>query len=410
MESRFKSEFFTGNRQRLRELFTGTAPIVVTANGLLQRETDSTYAFAQDANFWYLTGIDDPDVILVMDKDKEYLILPKRSAVQEIFDGEIKASTLSKRSGIKNIMDDKDGWDQLENRLKKVKHVATLAVPPAYVDHFGFYTNPARAALRDKLKSVNENIELLDVNLHLARLRMIKQPQELLAIQAAIDITIDTYKAATRPAKLAKYSHEYQLEAELSKGYRTRGATGHAFDPIVAGGKRACTIHNITNNGELSSGELVVIDTGAEVEHYSADITRTISIGPVSLRQQAVYDAVADVQQYAFGLLKPGVLLREYEQLIEHYMGEKLRELGLIKTINHDDVRRFYPHAASHHLGLNAHDTGDYDRPLDVGAVLAVEPGIYIPNEGIGVRIEDDIVITASGIKILSDKLSRALN
>lgn len=409
MESRFTSEFFAGNRQRLRELFTGTAPIVVAANGLLQRGGDSTYAFAQDANFWYLTGIDEPDIVLVMERDKEYLIVPKRSSSREAFDGAVTADKLSQRSGIRTVYDDKAGWEQLANRLKKVKHAATLAVPPAYVEHYGMYTNPARAALVQRLKDTKADLELLDLSPHLIRLRMIKQPLELAAIQAAINITVSTMKETLRPAKLRKHTFEYQLEAELNRGFRRRGASGHAFEPIVASGPRACTLHNVANAGALAADELLLVDAGAEVEHYAADITRTVSLGTPSRRQQAVQAAVLDVQRFAFGLLKPGASLKDYEQQIEQYMGEKLRELGLIKTITHDAVRKFYPHATSHFLGLNVHDVGDYDRPLEPGVVLTVEPGIYIRREGIGVRIEDDVLITRSGSKVLTDKLPRDL-
>jgi Xaa-Pro aminopeptidase len=395
MESKFTSEFFAGNRQRLRELFTGTAPIVVTANGLLQRGGDSTYGFAQDASFWYLTGIDEPDIVLVMDRDKEYLIVPARSASRQAFDGAPEPETLARRSGIQAIYNDKTGWEQLNGRLKKVKHAATLATPPAYVEHYGMYANPARAALVAKLKAEKSGLELLDLSPHLVRSRMVKQPDELAAIQSAIDITIAAVKEAIKPAKLRKYAHEYEIEAELACGFRRRGAAGHAFGPIVAGGPRA--------------DELVLVDIGAEVDHYAADISRTFSLGLPSRRQQAVHAAVLDVQRFAFGLLRPGVLLKDYEQQVEHYMGEKLRELGLIKTISHDNIREFYPHATSHFLGLNVHDVGDYERPLEPGIVLTVEPGIYIPREGIGVRIEDDVLVTAKGIKILSDKLSREL-
>jgi Xaa-Pro aminopeptidase len=409
MESHFDSDFFAGNRRRLRELFTGTAPIVVTANGALQRGGDITFAFAQDASFWYLTGIDEQDVVLVMDSDKEYLILPERSDVQEIFEGVIKEEVLAKRSGIKKIYNYKDGWQELGNRLDKVKHVATLAALPAYLDRFGFYSNPARAALVQKLSATNEKLELLDIGPHIARLRMVKQQPELKAIQAAIDMTIGAIKETLRPTKLTKYNYEYEIEAELSRGFRRRGALGNAFYPIVAGGARACTVHNVINDSVLGAGELVVIDVGAEVEHYAADITRTIAYGKPTRRQQAIHQTVLEVQQFAFDLLKPGVLMKNYEQQVEDFMGEKLRSLGLIKTIDHENVRRFYPHASSHFLGLNAHDAGDYDRPLEPGVVLTVEPGIYIPAEGIGVRIEDDVLITAGGIKILSDKLPRTL-
>lgn len=409
MGSHFTSEFFAANRQRLRELFIGTAPIVVSANGLLQRGGDSTYGFAQEANFWYLTGIDEPDIVLVMDRDKEYLIVPVRSASREAFDGTVNNELLSRRSGIQIIYDDKAGWEQLYKRLKKVKHVATLTPPPAYIEHYGMYTNPARAALLERLRSYKIDLELLDLNPHLTRLRMIKQTQEIVAIQEAIDITIASLKDAIRPAKLHGYRYEYQLEAQVAQGFRKRGAAGHAFEPIVASGQRACTLHNVANNGALATKELMILDVGAEVEHYAADITRTVSLSTPSRRQQAVHAAVLEVQKFAFELLKPGVVLKEYEQQIEHFMGEKLRELGLIKKITHNTIRTYFPHATSHFLGLNVHDVGDYKRPLEPGIVMTVEPGIYIPQENIGVRIEDDVMITPRGIKILTQRLSREL-
>lgn len=409
MQSRFTSDFFEGNRRRLRELFTGTAPIVISANGLLQRGGDSSYAFSQDANFWYLTGIDEPDLVLVMDRDKEYLIVPARSASREAFDGAVAFEQLARRSGIATIYDDHAGWEVLEKRLAKVKSIATISPPPAYVEAYGLYTNPARAIVVTRCKAINPEAELLDVGQHLARLRMIKQPAELQAIQAAIDITIKGIQSALKPARLQKYSHEYEIEAELGHTYRAQGAHGHAFEPIVASGERACTLHNVSNSGQLSADELVLVDTGAEVEHYAADLTRTRALGQPSLRQQAIHAAVLDVQRYAIELLKPGVLLREYEQQAASYLGEKLRELGLIKASETEAIRRFCPHAMSHYLGLNVHDIGDYDRPLEPGVVLTVEPGIYVPAEGIGVRIEDNVLLTDRGNKVLSSRLSREL-
>lgn len=409
MESRFTSEFFVGNRKRLRELFTGTAPIILTANGLMQRGGDTTYDFAQDASFWYLTGINEPDMILVMDRDSEYLILPERGSRRDTFDGKLDTTHLSRTADIQTIYEHEEGWKRLETRLKKVKHAATLAIPPAYIELYGLYTNPARAALSTQLKSSNPALELLDLSPHLTRLRMIKQPAELEAIQAAINVTIATFKEVTKPARLRRYKAEYELEAAITEGFRRRGADGHAFSPIVAGGERAVTLHNVANNAPLVADELIVIDIGAEVEHYAADITRTIGLSSVSRRQRTVHEAVEEVQRYAFSLLKPGVLLRDYEHQIEQMMGEKLRELGLIKTITTDNVRSYFPHATSHFVGLNVHDVGDYNRPLEPGVVITVEPGIYIPEEGIGVRIEDDVLITPKGIRILSNKLSPEL-
>lgn len=409
MQSHFTSQFFAGNRQRLRGAFTGTAPIVLTANGLLQRGADSAYRYAQDANFWYLTGINEPDIILVMDRGKEYLIAPKRSASREAFDGAVPIEVLVARSGIAMVYDGPEGWEQLGKRIKKVKHVATVGIPPAYARAYGLYTNPARAALVQRMRGYNDGLELLDITPHFARLRMVKQAAEIAAIQAAIDITVAALREATAAAKLRRYRYEYELEAELSRGFRRRGASGHAFDPIVASGERACTLHYIANNGQFAADALTVLDVGAEVEHYAADISRTISVGPPSRRQQAVFAAVLETQDYAKSLLKPGVLLRDYEQAVRQHLGEKLSQLGLVKTANAEAIRTYCPHATSHFLGLNVHDLGDYDRPLEAGVVVTVEPGIYIPREQIGVRIEDNVLITANGCRVLSGKLRRQL-
>jgi Xaa-Pro aminopeptidase len=242
------------------------------------------------------------------------------------------------------------------------------------------------------------------------KMRMTKQPVELAAIQRAIDITIDAFKDATRAAKISKYQYEYELEAEITRGMRRRGADGHAFPPIIAGGLNGCTLHYIENNSKINRGETIVLDIGAQYAQYAADLTRTIVLETPTKRQQKVYTAVCDAADYARSLLKPGVIIRDYEKDVEHYVGEKLRELGLIKTIDSESVRRYFPHATSHYLGLDTHDTGDYSAPLEPGVVMTVEPGIYIPGEKIGVRIEDDILITEDGNNIMSGRLSRSLN
>jgi Xaa-Pro aminopeptidase len=406
----FGSDFFAGNRARLRQLFTGTAPIVVTAHGLLQKGGDEEYPFHQDRSFWYLTGIDEPDIVLVMDKGKEYLIVPEREAVREHFDGALDDNDLTRRSGIKDILNEKEGWRQLESRLKRVQHVATLAANPKYSDTFSLYSNPARAELIRRLRAINGDLELLDLRQHLARMRSVKQPVELQAMQRAIDITIETLKEIRRPKQLAKYAYEYEVEADITRGFRRRGALGHAFTPIVASGPRACTLHNIRNNAALSSDDLITLDVGADFEYYAADLTRTYALGgKPSRRQQQVHEAVLAAEDYAYSLLKPGVFYKDYEKQMEQFVGEKLRELGLIKSIERDIVREFFPHATSHFLGLDTHDAGDYAEPLQAGMVLAVEPGIYIPAEGIGVRIEDNVLITKDGIEVLSQALPREL-
>jgi len=408
--SHFTTEFFAGNRKRLRELFTGTAPVVLVANGLVQRQADTAYPFYQDPSFWYFTGIDEPDVVLVLDKDKEYLIIPTRDATRVTFDGGIDEASLKRTSGIDQVLDEQEGWKRLGARLNRAKHVATLPAAPAYIDHYGMFANPSRRRLIAKLKAQNDSLELLDISQHVTRLRMVKQEPELVAIQSAVDVTIDGLKQLFRTLKRGTYRYEYELEADLTRSFRHAGLRGHAFDPILASGMRACTLHNVSNSGILSADELLLCDVGAEYDHYAADLTRTVSLGMPSRRQQQVFDAVREVQQYVCGLLRPGTMLKEYEQQVEAFMGECLRELGLIKSIDHDAVRLYYPHATSHFLGLTAHDAGLYDQPLEPGMVLTVEPGIYIPGESIGVRIEDDVVITSEGNRILSSKLPTALS
>lgn len=408
MKSFFSSSFFAGNRRGLRKA-VGDGIIVVTANGLLQRSNiDGAYLFHQDADFWYLTGIDEPDVVLVMDGSKEYLMVPDRPAIREALDGSVDHGPLSRRSGIKTVLDNKAGWERLGKRLKKTGNVYTPA-GHKYTERHGIYPNPARGVLAARIRTVGDRPKFNDISSKLARLRMIKQPAELKAIQAAIDITVESVKGALRHARRRNYGYEYELEAEITAGFRRRGADGHSFEPIIAGGKRACTLHNVANDGALKRGELVIVDVGAEVEHYAADITRTISLGKPSKRQEEIHAAVLDVQKFALSLLKPGAKLKDYEKQVRHHMGEKLQQLGLIKSNTPKDVAKFYPHGTSHFIGLYVHDAGDHDRPLEPGVVVSCEPGIYIPKEGIGVRIEDDVLITKDGSKVLTDKLSRSL-
>lgn len=406
MSVSFTAEFFSQNRERLRSLFTGRAPIVLTANGILQRNGDNAFAFRQDSSFWYLTGITDPDVILVMDKTKEYLIMPDRDEVRVAFDGKLDEEKFRQISGIEEVLDEKTGWKRLSHRLRKVQHIATLGAAPAYTGHFGLYVNPARARLLARIKEENADAELLDLRPHLTRMRGVKQPIELAAIQQAIDITVETLKAVRK--KLPKYEYEYQIEADISYSFRTKGAQGHSFTPIVASGANSCVLHYLDNNAPLAGAPLLYLDVGAEYNYYAADITRTYFLKEPTKRQAKVFDAVQEVHQYAASILKPGVLIKAYEQQVEHFMGEKLRELSLIKLVERSEVRKYFPHATSHSLGLDPHDAADYERPIEPGMVFTIEPGIYIPEEGFGVRIEDDVLITPDGVDILTKKLPLA--
>lgn len=412
MKTLFTPEFFAANRQRLAAALgvkdRGDMPVIMTANGLLQRNSDVTFRYRQDSSFWYLTGITEPDIILVSDADDEFLIVPSRDVVRQAFDGSVVAETLTAQSGIRTVLDESEGWKRLEKILESSKRYATAGAAEAYMAWHGLYVNPARGRLVEQLRAKNPEAEQVDIREALAIMRAIKQPQELEALRQAIEVTVEGLEYVTAGNQLGSYKYEYELEADLTRSFRRRDAE-HSFSPIVAAGQHTVQLHHVANNGPIHKGDLLVLDIGAEVSMYAADITRTVAYGEPTKRQQAVYDAVCDVQDFALAALKPGVMPKEYEQAVENYLGEKLCELGLIEKVEHELVRKYYPHATSHFLGLDVHDVGDYRQPLEAGMIITCEPGIYIPEEGIGVRIEDDVLIAADGNEVLTAKLPRQL-
>lgn len=400
----FEPEFFKQNRLKLRKIFGGTAPIIVTANGHMQRSGDTVFPFRQDSNFWYLTGIDQPGLVLVMEPGSEYLIIPEQDERHVVFEGGIDVPSLQETSGIQEIVPEGEAWKRLGKRLKRVKHIATLEPAPALVQQT--YTNPARFRLIELMKTHNPELQTLDLRPHLAKLRAVKSKPEITAIKYSIYHTTKVFQQIKR--RLNSYKNEQDILADIHQ-YAIRYGLGFGYDPVIASGKNALTLHYITNNASLNPKDPILLDVGLSYRHYSADISRTICLQP-SKRYLQVHNAVQDVHDFALSELKPGVLLAEYEKMIEHFMGEKLRELGLIGSIDKEEVRQFYPHSSSHFLGLDVHDVGDYSQPLAPGMVLTVEPGIYIKAEGFGIRLENDILITKTDNKVLSSKLPNSLN
>ncbi len=402
-KSSFHAAFFAGNRKKLRTLLPHDYPIVLFGHGSLQRTADTTYPFQQDSNFWYLTGIDEPDMCLVITAKSEFLITPTNSSVKTVFDGAPDVGALKARSGIHTVHDEKTGWKLLTELAQRHTAIYTPKADVAFDAAARIYANPAARHNLQKLQRKAGKFMVHDLQATLAGLRMKKQAPEIAAIERAIDITVQTLADVRDNKTLAKLGTEYALEAAITNGFRSRGADGHAYAPIVASGAHGTTLHYVANSGTLPSGELIVADVGAEYEHYAADITRTISVSKPTVRQQSVLDAVLDIQQHALELLKPGTSLRQYEYAVAVRVGQALRKLKLIETeTNFEAIRKYFPHASSHFLGLDVHDTGDYNAPLEPGMVLTCEPGIYIPEEGIGVRIEDDVLITETGNRNLS--------
>ncbi len=406
MQKGFSPQFFKNNRRNLQKVFGGTASIIIASNGLIQRTNgDDTYDFHQDGNFLYLTGIDEPNMVLVIDKDKDYLIGPELNERWKIFNGDVDLDSFSRVSGVDETLPSEAGWQKLSKKLKKSRHIATLVPPKAFDERYLVYSNPAKRRLVNMLKSHNKNLQMIDVSGRLAELRTVKQQPEINAIQRAIDETADTYRLIGK--KLGKYKNEREISAEIDYIFTKKGLKP-SFRQIVAGGENAVTLHYNKNNSDINLSETLLIDMGVRLSGYCSDLTRVVSLSPTK-RQLDVYKAVLQVQQFALKMLRPGVQLASYEAAIEHYMGEKLRELGLIKTIDNKSVRKYYPHNTSHFLGIDVHDEGDFTKTLPAGAVLTVEPGIYIPEENIGIRIEDDVLLTEDGNRVLSARLSREL-
>jgi len=410
MDTFFSDKFFAGNREQLRRKTAVDTPIIITGNGSMQRASDEPFKFVQDSNFWYLTGLNEPDLVLVIHNKGAFLIAPVLSAEREAFDGAYNFAAMATRSGVSEILDERAGWQRVRRLLESTHTVATLSPAPSFMARYRLHTLPYRRRLIAKLKRLDPALTIQDLRSQLANMRVVKQVEELKALQKAIDITSETLQEITAPDILEQAKYEYELEAAISYGFRKRGAEGHAFEPIVGAGKDGTTLHHVFNNGPIATQDLIVLDIGASVDHYAADITRTVCARSMSERQEAVFTAVAMVQDYALSLLKPGAYLREYEQAVSDYMGTQLVHLGLAAKPTPAAIRHYFPHATSHFLGLDVHDVGNYQEPLAPGVVLTCEPGIYIPEEGIGVRLEDDVLITETGNQVLSAACPRRPN
>jgi Xaa-Pro aminopeptidase len=402
MKTSFSPKFFHGNRSKLGQLYADGAPIVIGAHGLLQKSRDEAYPFRQESNFWFLTGVDEPGVVLVINGDEEYLILPKRDEQFAKFHGNPDQDKLRTTSGIKEVLAYEEGWNRLSRTLSQSKSVATLKPLPEYIEQIEMYTNPAGRYLADKLQSANQNLNLIDLRPGLSQLRAIKTSEEIAAIRKATDATVKLHEGIA--ANIGRYENEAQIVADI-RTFAIRNGLDLAYQPVVAAGKNACVLH-YENGQDHLAGKSVLVDSGLAYQKYCSDITRTYCAEP-SQRYLEIYEAVLAVQEHAINLLKPGILLRDYEKQVNAFMGEQLKRLGLVKTADREPISQYYPHSTSHFLGLDTHDAGNPEKPLQAGMVLTVEPGIYDLAESIGIRIEDIVLITEKDSEVLSVKLSK---
>lgn len=396
-----EKEFFTRNRQSLYHV--ANVNVVILAGYVsLQRSHDASYAFEQEANFWYLTGIAAPGWRLIIEKDKSVLIAPDVDEIHRIFDGSLSNDDAKAISGVESVLTHREG-DRLLTKFQKAGlTVASLGEDP-HVSHYDFALNPGPVKLLEILTTIFGEVK--DCRQTLSKMRAIKTPGEIQLMRAAIQLTIAGFETVRK--NMSAYGFEYEIEAEFTHHFRRFGAIGHAYDPIVAAGKNACTLHYGKNQDQLVAGDLVLLDVGARLNGYPADISRTYAFGEVSHRHKAVHAEVVAAHHQIIALLRPGLGIKNYFEQVDIIMQAALGNVNLLKT--EADYRKYFPHSISHGLGIDVHDSLGSPATFLAGMVLTVEPGIYIPEEGIGIRIEDDILITETGYENLSGSLSTDL-
>lgn len=387
----------TDNLKRFYEELQGSLAIL-TAYDEMQLSGDMIAPFLQDASFWWLTGISEPGWKLIIESSRRQATLarPARSYVDIVFNGESDEDAIRQVSGIENII----SHDDFESMLRQLARKHSVVQTVIDQDIHTFTPNPAKRELKVVLGRIFDSVQ--DCTLTLNRLRAIKQPAEIERMQRAINLTVKAFRDVKE--KLG----ELKSEAEFTYRFRRKSAD-HAYEPIVASGKNACVLHYSANSSNLSKRDMILIDIGARVDGYASDITRTYCLNPAA-RQRAVHAAVERAEQEIINLIRPGLPISEYLQKSDNIMKDALVTLGLIKNAEDETgFRRYFPHAISHGLGVDTHDSLGQPSFLEPGMVLTVEPGIYIPEEKIGVRIEDDVLVTETGCRNMSKRLPTSL-
>lgn len=379
-------------------------PLVLTAYDELQLSADMAAPFRQQSAFLWMTGITQPGWRYMEVSDTEYLIRPNVSETQALFDGSLSTDDASRCSGISNVI----GWKEARMLLKEAarthQKVHSLGADP-YETYHSFTPNSAQASLNKQLLRIFTEIE--DCWPVMKKLIAIKDRAALAATEQAIEVTMRAFTNVKQALSANEYHYEYEIDADVFHTFRSAGTEGEAYDSIVASAGNACTLHYATNNMPLPDNGLVLIDAGALIDGYAADITRTYAVGTPTQRQRAVHAAVETAHRAIIASLKPGVSFESYEKKVDEEMKGALAGLGLLGKPS--DYRTYFPHAISHGLGLDVHESLGGHKEFVPGMVLTVEPGIYIPEEGIGVRIEDNILITETGHINLSGALPTSL-
>ncbi len=420
MTSTFESGTYQKRRARLAAAMRSGVAIVPTAPERA-RNRDSHYPYRFDSYFYYLTGFREPDAMLVVvagTEPKNILFCRDKDPDREIWDGfrygpeaAREAFGFDETHSIQKI--DALMPDLIAGRGTLYCH---LGADPSWDARVMGWLNVVRGRARTGVAAPEE---IRDVHAPLDEMRLIKTPEELAVMRRAAGITASAHRRAMRVARPG--GTEYEIEAELLHEFRRHGAQAPAYSPIVAAGERACVLHYVQNDGGLKDGDLLLIDAGCELDGYAADVTRTFPVnGRFSGPQREIYDLVLAAQAAAIAAVKPGSPWdaphrAAVETLAQGMIDLKLLAGSLAEAVETESYRKYYMHRTGHWLGLDVHDAGDYKRagewrPLAPGMALTVEPGCYVrpgagvPERfaGIGVRIEDDVVVTDSGAEVLT--------
>jgi Xaa-Pro aminopeptidase len=354
-------------RTALLALLPSNAVVLVAAGP----RGDDTFPFRPRPDFLYLSGRQEAAMSLLVAKGRDILFAPPRDEHHELWNGPRIApgTALAAASGFGEVI----AWDERAKVLEAaLADGAPLFLSGIEVEDLGLPTTPPARRAAD----------------FIARLRQVKDPAEVALLDRAIGATCAALSETMRSLEPGHY--EYEAQAVIEYLFARRGAQRPGFASIVGSGPNSCTLHYQENRRRMEAGDLVVMDVGAELYGYTADVTRTVPVsGKFTPRQKEIYLLVLQAQEAGFAAVKPGATIRQVHAAAN-------------AVITQAGYGRFFPHGTSHWLGLDVHDVGAYDRPLEPGMVLTVEPGIYLPDESLGVRIEDDVVVTKDGYRLLS--------
>ncbi len=404
---KLSSTLFIKNRAKLIEILPPKSLVIISSNDIMPTNADGTMGFKQNSDLYYLSGLDQEETLLILypdapeDQYKEMAFVKETSELIEIWEGhKFTKQEAFEISGIKNIQ-----WtSNLEQILKAIVYSAEQIF---LIDNEHIRNSSSVETQNDRLNlEIKEKYPLHKIG-RLAPLlniiRMQKESIEIDALQKAIDITEKAFRRILKFAKPGVF--EYEIEAEFIHEFIKNRSNGFAYTPIIASGANACVLHYIENKLVCQDGDMLLLDVGACYANYNADMTRTIPVnGRFTKRQKQVYQAVHDVLNFATQIMTSGTYWVDYQKEVEKYMESKLIDLGLFtrKDVENQDkhqplFKKYFMHGVAHHLGIDVHDVWDKYKPFAAGMVLTCEPGIYIREEGLGIRLENNLLITDKG-------------